>query len=183
MGKFIKKASAIILSAAGIFLAAPSAFCFPPKVGNEKGDNCVPCFNFRVINPEEKLNFCLPREVYLAENRRYGRFVATFPKGIKRMVYFPHSFNKADFRRVLKENKIIDLKGNYTEQWERYLEINGVDTINGCHVIFVSGNKEIVFYFEPGDRENFNTLKSYNKFMKHYGFSEASVLLPGEIEE
>ena len=90
MGKFIKKASAIILSAAGIFLAAPSAFCFPPKVGNEKGDNCVPCFNFRVINPEEKLNFCLPREVYLAENRKYGRFVATFPKGIKRMVYFPH---------------------------------------------------------------------------------------------
>ena len=104
-------------------------------------------------------------------------------KNIKRLVYLPFSFEPSDLKKVLIKNNVTDEDGELNDGWERNLEINDNDPMEGCRVTFKNGDKEIIFMFSPIYNEMLMNFKWYNNYLQECGIDEgaAKVALKEEI--
>lgn len=124
-------------------------------------------FNPVEINFKKKFTIFPGIETYHAEKFKRRNFVYIFPTSqIKTLIYFPGSFDSLKLERILKENEIIDRNKKYNEKWNYQLEINGRNPINGCRFIFKSGDKEIIFLFEPSVVGRLNSFENYNLLLE-----------------
>ena len=109
-------------------------------------------FNPFEINPNENL-FFLPRmETCHVENFRDQNFVYTFPNDrVRTIIYFPTSFNLMNFTGVLVINGITNQRGEFTDKWERDVDVIGGDPLNGCRITFTNkdNGRRIIFLFDP----------------------------------
>ena len=179
----------------GKYLGSAGDLCNLTMV-NKKYENILKnChFNPVEISFKNELAIFSSIETYHAEKFKKRNFVYTFPDdNIKTLIYFPGSFNFIRLKKILKENKIIDGKGNYNEEWSYQLEINGGNAMNGCRIVFESGDKSIIFLFEPCIVGKLNSLGNYNNLLKkiynllgnpskkNFELSEATIDLPAEF--
>ena len=180
MRKFIKKTAATTLSAMGIFSMMPAAFCAQV----EEQYNLVDC-------GENSYS-----DVLVAKKGQKSRDY-TFPnEKVKTLIYELDLNDAIFFGQVLEKNKIVNgsiFKGyTYTGAWNREVEIKDKNPMNGCQVVFTSGDKKIIFLFDlwidkTGDMHSYNSfatkskIESYNKLLKDCGVKEATIPLSGEI--
>ena len=149
------------------------------------------------IDSKEVLKFFPSMETCRIENFKVQNFTYIFPKkGIKTLIYFPGSFNTDHFIGVLKLNGVITESKQWTESWEREVEVIGGDPLNGCRLTFVNKDdgKKIIFLFDPCLHGNLGhvdkdgrfsaqgtylgetpQLFAYNAFLKKCGAMEAMI--------
>lgn len=178
MRKFIKKTAATTLSAIGILSTMPSAFCAQVEE------------QYSLVNCGEN-SFS---DVLVVKKGQKSRDY-TFPnEKVKTLIYELDLNDAIFFGQVLEKNKIVS-KGmfnecKYTGVWNREIEIKDGNPMNGCCVTFSSGDKKIVFLFNPWSDETLNNynsfstkskIESYNKFLKECGVEEATVPLSGKM--
>lgn len=172
-------------------------FCNLAIVNNVKYGNMLGNYHFNPIeiNFKKELAILPSIETYHAETFKKRNFVYTFPDSqIKTLIYFPGSFDSLKLERILKENGIIDKNKNYNEKWDHQLEINGGNPMNGCRFVFKSGDKEIIFLFEPSVVGRLTSFESYNLLLKklhdllgnshskkNFKLSEVTINLPAKF--
>lgn len=129
------------------------------------------------INSRKKLGaFPVLETCYISKFK--DDFISTFPNDkVKKMIYLPGSFNPDQFEMVLRYNKIVNGHRSYAEEWNREIEINEENPLNGCRITFTSDGKEITFLFAPpySSRNSICCAFRYNMLMMNYGFDEAVV--------
>ena len=129
------------------------------------------------INSRKKLGaFPVLETCYISKFK--DDFISTFPNDkVKKMIYLPGSFNPDQFETVLRYNKIVNGHRSYAEEWNREIEINEENPLNGCRITFTSDGKEITFLFAPpySSRNSICCAFRYNMLMMNYGFDEAVV--------
>lgn len=124
------------------------------------------------IDPEKQLAIFPKMETYRMEEYGSPNFVYTFPEGISRLLYLPGSFNGFDFKKIMKENGILDGNGKYNEDWGCYLDVKKDGFMDGFKLIFQSSDKEIVFLFDVCKDARLNCVKDCVSLMCDCGLDE-----------
>ena len=124
------------------------------------------------IDPEKQLAIFPKMETYRMEEYGSPNFVYTFPEGISRLLYLPGSFNGFDFKKIMKENGILDGNGKYNEDWGCYLDVKKDGFMDGFRLIFQSSDKEIVFLFDVCKDARLNCVKDCVSLMCDCGLDE-----------
>ena len=137
------------------------------------------CLNPVEIDSKEVLSFFPSMETCRVEKLKEENFISKFPnEEIKTMIYLPNSFDSSQFRKVLRDNWIIDADGNLNDRWNRTFELNNENPLDGCKVTFTDGEETIIFVFDPcAEGTIFNgALDKYNKLLSECGVEEAATV-------
>ena len=129
------------------------------------------------IDPEKQLTIFPKMETYRIEEYGSPNFVYKLPTGINRLLYLPGSFDVEDFWKVLLENKIADKYREYNPEWSRKYELNDSNFMSGCRATFRSGDKEIIFMFDPCIDGTLNSATQYIVFLKYCKLAETVLSL------
>lgn len=134
-------------------------------------------FNPVEIDPEKQLTIFPNINTYRTEKYGSPNFVYKLPTGINRLLYLPGSFDVEDFWKVLLENKIADKYREYNPEWSRKYELNDSNFMSGCRATFRSGDKEIIFMFDPCIDGTLNSATQYIVFLKYCKLAETILSL------
>ena len=178
MKNFIKKAVTTTLSAFGILLAMPSAFCEPKGENNPPANNGIGHIDYssaKIIG--RYFTSIQDFQNFEMVNKKYRCFSQECPL----QIHLPHSFDLLSYMRILKNNGIINSDGRRTGEWEIELEIKNYDPREGCCVTFTKGNKKIIFLFDPCENKVLKSIVDYNDFLIKCGLRGATIKLPSQI--
>ena len=155
---------------------------------NKKYEDIIGDYHFNPveITSREQSDLLSNVETYrVGENEE--DFVCTFPNDkIKKLVYLPNSFYPGRFKRVLKENEVVDDNMECINDWKRTFELNSEDPMDGCRIEYTNGEKTIVFMFHPCACGVLTSPTCYNYFLRMYNIdkeelSKATIKVPEEF--
>lgn len=149
---------------------------------NKKYKNILERYKLNPVEIDSKKQLSKLRgiETYrVGENE--GDIVYVFPsKNIKTLIFLAGSFSIDDFIKVLKDNGIFNDNFKISKKWKYETEINDGNIANGCRVTFKSGDKKIVFLFDPRNIGKLRKL-GYNFILERCGLGPNVMPLQNDL--